>query len=299
MSNRLTYTLITPVRNEIESLPRVAASLTEQTVLPSLWVIVDNGSSDGTLGLANTLSRKHDWVRAISRPSEAQSRGAPVVRAFHAGLREVLTAPDVLVKLDADTSMGPTYFERLLREFAHDPSLGIASGMGYERQRDGTWRQRHGTGSSVWGACRAYRWECLQDILPLEERMGWDGIDQHRANMRGWRTETLIDLPFLHHRDEGERETSLWVFWKEEGNLAYYMGYRFSYQVLRGLYHASRDPRALAMIWTFVWASIRRAPRSTDLELRRYVRSLQTLRNVPARMREARRPREALGEHGL
>ena len=38
------------------------------------------------------------------------------------------------------------------------------------------------TGSTVWGATRAYRWECLQQVLPLEERLGWDGIDEFKAN---------------------------------------------------------------------------------------------------------------------
>ena len=47
------------------------------------------------------------------------------------------------------------------------------------------------TGSTVWGATRAYRWECLQRVLPLEERLGWDGIDEFKANALGWRTETL------------------------------------------------------------------------------------------------------------
>ena len=52
--------------------------------------------------------------------------------------------------------------------------------------RTATGAQRHVTGSTVWGASRAFRWACLQEILPFEERVGWDGIDEFKANARGW-----------------------------------------------------------------------------------------------------------------
>ena len=93
-------------------------------------------------------------------------------------------SPDVVVNVDADVTMEPDYFERLLEALERDPSLGIASGSAWE-PHDGVWRQRFViTGGTVWGATRAYRWACLQDVLPLEERHGWDGIDQLKARAR-------------------------------------------------------------------------------------------------------------------
>ena len=109
------------------------------------------------------------------------------MRAFTAGLDALHPAADVVVKLDADISMEPDHFARLLAEFEQEPRLGIAGGIGYEEQEDGTWRQRHGTGAAVWGACRAYRVECLREILPLEEHMGWDTLDLMKAQVKGWR----------------------------------------------------------------------------------------------------------------
>src|SRR6185437_9301371 len=96
-------------------------------------------------------------------------------------------APDVLINVDADISVEPDYFERLLAEFETDHELGIASGGLFELER-GVWRQRHLTGSTVVGASRAYRWQCLEQILPFEERVAWDGIDEFKANALGWRT---------------------------------------------------------------------------------------------------------------
>ena len=51
----LTYAIVTPARNEARNLPRLAACLVEQTVQPSAWVIVDNGSTDGTSELGQRL----------------------------------------------------------------------------------------------------------------------------------------------------------------------------------------------------------------------------------------------------
>ena len=44
------------------------------------------------------------------------------------------------------------------------------------------------------------------DVLPLEHRMGWDGVDEFRANARGWKTRTFKEFAFRHHRREGERD---------------------------------------------------------------------------------------------
>ena len=62
--------------------------------------------------------------------------------------------------------------------------------------RNGEWRPLYGTRSHIGGASRAYRWGCLQEVLPLEERRGWDEIDAIKAQIRGWRVGTLPDLVF-------------------------------------------------------------------------------------------------------
>jgi glycosyltransferase involved in cell wall biosynthesis len=284
----LSYALVTPARNEADNLRRLAGCLAAQTRQPSRWVIVDNGSTDSTLAVAWEFERTLPWVRVHEAPgADALDRGAPVVRAFQAGLNALRARYDVVVKLDADVSMEPEYFERLLAAFEGDPTLGIASGSAFEEGPDGVWRQQYATGGSAWGASRAYRWECLEDVLPLEEYMGWDGIDRLKANMRGWRTGTLVSLPFQHHRKEGERDGARRKAWAAQGDCAHYMGYRLWYLVLRALHNARREPAALAMIAGHVSAAVRRKPRCPDPAVRAYLRSEQRLGNLLQRRREA------------
>jgi glycosyltransferase involved in cell wall biosynthesis len=282
------YAVVTPARNEADNLPRLAESIVSQTVRPHTWIIVENGSDDGTDEVARDLAEQHDFIQVlVTAGSAAPVRGAPIVRAFH-GAVELLQAnpPDVVVNVDADIAFDSTYFEQLLARFEDDPKLGIASGSCFE-QTAGEWTQRHVTGTTVWGATRAYRWQCLCEILPLEERLGWDGIDEFRANARGWRTQTFTDLAFRHYRREGERDGAVTAAAVAQGRAAHYMGYRPWYLILRALHQATRHPAAVAMIAGYVTAAIRREPTSPDSEGRAYLRRQQRLTALPRRMLEA------------
>jgi glycosyltransferase involved in cell wall biosynthesis len=288
------YAVVTPARDEADNIPRLAASLAAQTIRPRSWTIVDNGSTDRTLTIAHHLALDHDWIHLIALPgTDVAVRGAPIVRALRAGI-EALEAdpPDVLVNVDADISMDEDYFERLLSRFDGDATLGIASGSALELE-DGEWKQRFVTGSTVWGASRAYRWSCLRQLLPLEERIAWDGVDEFKANAAGWRTVAFEDLQFRHHRREGQRDGSAWRARVNQGGAAYYLGYRSWYLVLRALWNARREPAALGLIWGYASALLRRSERLADQQARAYVRSQQSPRNLRRRALEASGRREA------
>jgi glycosyltransferase involved in cell wall biosynthesis len=281
------YALVTPARNEAENLLRLAESLRAQRVRPSAWVIVDNGSTDDTGAVAAELADSEPWIHVQFCPGEpSPTRGGPVARAFTAGIEVLPVEPQVLVKLDADVSVDPEYFEQLLVEFERSDRLGIAGGTCYELE-DGVWTARHVTGDRVRGASRAYRWACLQDVLPLENRAGWDGIDELRAAARGWETRSFAHLRFYHHRVEATRDQSRRRRLFETGRSNWYSGYRPSYVLLRSLFKARREPVALALFAGYLVAAIRREPRCDDVSARAYLRGQQALRRLPLRAREA------------
>lgn len=283
----LSYAVVTPVRNEADNLPRLCAALAAQERLPVSWVVVDTGSTDATLAVTRGLASRHPWLRVERLPeSGSLARGGPIAEAFELGYGTLDPRPDIVVKLDADTSFEPSYFPRLLEEFARDPRLGMASGTCHEREA-GTWRERHVTGTTVWGASRAYRRDCLDQVLPLERRMGWDGVDEFRANARGWRTRTFKHIPFRHHRREGERDGAAHRARLAQGRAARFLGYRLWYLALRALWHARREPAALAMIWGYLRATLAREPQLEDPAARAYLRRQQSLRLLPLRLAEA------------
>jgi glycosyltransferase involved in cell wall biosynthesis len=290
--NALSYALVTPARNEAANLRRLAESVVGQTARPTAWIIVDDGSTDETVEVVTGLARHHDWISVMQSPTAAaddpltagRTLGRDVV-AFAAGVEALEAPPDVVVKLDADVSFAGDFFARLLEEFSSDPRLGIASGVCYELE-DGEWRPRHVTRSHVRGATRAYRWPCYEDVAPLVERLGWDGIDEIKAAVRGWRTGSISGLPFYHHRSMGERDGSR-RSWATQGETAHFLGYRFSYIVLRTLHHVRSDRTALAMLTGYARSAAGRAPVYDDPAVRAHLRREQGLRRLPMRMREA------------
>lgn len=287
MDTRLSYAVVTPVRDERDNLPRLASSIIAQHRPPQAWLIIDTGSTDGTAEVAPAVAGRVPFASffAIEGPA-MPTRGGPVVRAFHAGVAALDSTIDVIIKLDADVSFEPEYFDRVLQGFEADPTLGIASGICTEFE-GGAWRPRFGARSHVWGQSRAYRRECLREVLPLEEREGWDDIDAIKAQLRGWRVRTFSQVPFRHHRVVGFRDGATRVRWSRQGRTAHYMGYRFSYLLARALWRAREDRAALAMLPAYVSATLRRDPQCPDDGVRAYLRSTQRARRLPRRLRES------------
>jgi poly-beta-1,6-N-acetyl-D-glucosamine synthase len=280
------YAVVTPARDEAANLRRIAESLRAQTLPPVEWLVVDNGSADETLEVVAELAGADPWIRVLTVPGEeVPTRGGPVARAFAAGVEALSEPSDVVVKLDADLTFEPGFFAGLMAEFAADERLGIAGGTCYEFEAGG-WVPRRVTGSRVRGATRAYRRRCLADVLPLEDRPGWDGIDELRATARGWRTASFARLPFYHHRAVGQRDASGRRRLYQVGKATYYSWYRPSYLVLRALFNARHERAALAMIGGYAAAALRREPRCPDPGVRDYIRREQRFRAVPLRARE-------------
>jgi poly-beta-1,6-N-acetyl-D-glucosamine synthase len=288
MGQSLSYAAVTPARNEAANLRRLASSMQAQTVQPRQWLIVDNGSTDDTPEVATGIAAELTFAEMISLPAGAADavRGGPIVVAFEAGLDALDDGADILVKLDADVSFEDDFFERLIDAFEADEKLGIAGGICYEQDTTGAWQPTYTTRDHVRGATRAYRRECLERVLPLEKRMGWDGIDELKAQVDGWHTRSLPGVPFHHHRALGARERA-WPKWVGQGDMAHFMGYRFEYLLARALYRSLREPSAIGMVWGYLAAVALRKPQYSDKAVRRHLRAQQSLTALPRRVREA------------
>jgi poly-beta-1,6-N-acetyl-D-glucosamine synthase len=287
------YVLVTPARNEAANLRRLAESVLAQTHLPVRWIVVDDGSTDGTRELALELAAAAPWIQVLESPGselhggrlEQGRRGGRDMIAFNFGLGTVDCDWDFLVKLDADVSFETHFFERLLGEFAADPQLGIASGTCHELVKE-QWRPYHVARSHVRGATRTYRRACYEDVAPLAERIGWDCVDEARAHLHGWHTGCIPGLPFYHHRRLGARDGGRRA-WAAQGDLAWYLGYRPSYVVLRALFRSLREPAAAWMTLAYAQAALGGAERA-ERPVRAHTKEQQRLRLLPLRLREAR-----------
>jgi poly-beta-1,6-N-acetyl-D-glucosamine synthase len=285
VSPPLTYAVVTPARDEETNLSRLAASVTAQTIKPVAWVIVENGSSDGTLGVARRLAAEHPWIHVLQTPpGHRYDRSSPLKRAFHAGVEALEGKGEIVVKVDADVSMDHGFFEGVVGAFEADPSLGIASGTLLE-ERDGAWRELPMLGDHCWGPTRSYRRECLAEVLPLDDGGGFATIDETKAHLAGFRTQTLRHLPFRHHRLEGSGEGSRWLAWVRQGEAAHYTGYRFSYLLARCAYRMRSEPAAFGLIVGYLDAAAHRRPAYHDPQVRAALRDRQRVSHLLAHVR--------------
>jgi hypothetical protein len=239
------------------------------------------------------LAEQFSWIRVIASrgatthagPLGAGRRVGRDVVAFNCGIEALRVRPGVVFKLDADVELEPDFFERLLASFDSDPTLGIAGGECLELE-NGRWTLRHVTGGHVRGATRGYRWACFEDVSPLTEQLGWDGIDEIKARLAGWETRSISGVTFRHHRPVGARDGA-WSSWKSQGATSRFMGYRFSYLLLRSLFRMRSDPRAIGMVVGWIESALRREPRYDDAAVRRYLRQQQAAGRLIDRAREA------------
>src|SRR6266850_5331681 len=122
----LTYTLITPARNEVQNIERTIQSVIKQTIWPLKWVIVSDGSTDGTDEVVKRYAAQYDWIELVRRPERAERHFAGKADAFNAGyscLKDLKL--DIIGNVDADLSFEEDYFSFLLGKFTEDPTLGV------------------------------------------------------------------------------------------------------------------------------------------------------------------------------
>ncbi len=85
----LTYVLITPARNEAAFIELTIKSVIGQTVLPLKWVIVSDGSTDGTDEIVKKYAAEHPWIELVRMPERAgtpfRRQGACIQRRLRTG----------------------------------------------------------------------------------------------------------------------------------------------------------------------------------------------------------------------
>lgn len=277
------YVIITPVRNEEAYIRETINSVGGQTVLPAEWVVIDDGSSDRTWSILQEAASRYAWLRPVKRPDRGfRYSGRGVVEAFYDGLAHLTHSEwDFLVKLDGDLSFEPTYFCNCLQKFKVDQELGIGGGL-ICALIDGVLvpESRLDPAFHVRGATKIYRRACWEAIGGLLRSPGWDGIDEVKANMLGWRTATFGDVKVRHYRPAG-LATGRWQDWVKGGRGNYMAGYHPVFMLAKALRRVFLRPYGLATVGLlagFIGSYVKREPRITDERTVKYLRQQQVNR---------------------
>ena len=84
-----TYVLITPAHNEADYIELTIQSMIVQTRLPLKWVIVSDGSTDGTDDIVKKYLPVYPWIELVRTPERDERHFAGKVMAFNAGYEKV------------------------------------------------------------------------------------------------------------------------------------------------------------------------------------------------------------------
>jgi glycosyltransferase involved in cell wall biosynthesis len=272
--------VISPVRNEGAHIERVVRSMAAQDLTPERWIVIDDNSDDDTLALLRSLEPEVPFMTvvaaaAVDPPARDRLARAAAPRNFNRGLaladwREFTH----VMKLDGDIELPADYLRRVADNFAADPRLGLVGGVLDEPCANGGMRRIAISSHHVHGALKCYSRACFEAIGGVQERLGWDTIDETYARMRGYETRTLRDLISVHHRPLGSADGTIRGH-ARHGECAYIAHYSGLWVVLRSLKVATRRPRGVAgaaFIYGYSRAAVRGVPRVPDADFRHFAR---------------------------
>jgi glycosyltransferase involved in cell wall biosynthesis len=286
--------LISPVRDEAAHIDAVVAGIEAQVRPPDLWVVVDDGSTDGTREKLDAHDARLPYMRVVSTPPGFTREGgdrlaaAAPDRAWNFGLRQVDPAEFThLGKLDGDIVLPPEFLAGMLDRFREDPSLGMAGGAILEP--DGAeWQALRTPSDHVTAPARLYSRACFEAIGGMPERLGADVITTTYAKLKGFRTATFADLPVRHLRHIGTAQGALRGR-ARHGAYQYIVHYSLAWIALRSLMVSLRfRPYGLSGLWFlggYVGAALRGVERVDDAEFRAFARAEQRRRLGGALMR--------------
>jgi glycosyltransferase involved in cell wall biosynthesis len=276
------YVLITPARNEAASIELTIQSVVKQTVRPLRWVIVSDGSTDGTDDIVRKYAARHDWIELLRMPEREERHFGGKVVCFNAGWERVKRLNyNIVGNLDADISFEGDLFAFLMNKFAENPKLGVA-GVPFN-EGSGTYDFRFSSVEHVSGACQLFRRECFEAIggyIPLKGG-GIDVAAVLTARMKGWQTRTFPEKVCLHHRTMGTASHGGAKASFKLGMKDYTLGRHPVWQLFRGLYQTTRPPLIVGgalLLAGYFWAMMKRTERPLPAELIRFQRREQMQR---------------------
>ena len=194
--------LVIPAYNEEEFLPVTLKSLLAQKHRPDMIMLVDDGSVDGTPQICKSYAESYDNISYVTNlKKEKRASGSKVVRAFNLGYKQLHIGDyDIVAKIDSDMGFPEDYFERVVKAFESDDTLGLYGGVCLI-EKDGKWvDEKVAKLDHVRGGLKAYRVSAFRQMEGLRTIMGWDSIDEFLLRFNGWKVLCDPSLKVKHYR---------------------------------------------------------------------------------------------------
>jgi glycosyltransferase involved in cell wall biosynthesis len=264
------YVLVTAARDEAQFIELTIRSVVAQTVRPNKWVIVSDGSIDGTDDIVARYVTDHPWIELVRTGEQGERNFARKVAAFNAGYAMVESLDfDAIGSLDADVSFDSEFFSFLLGKLGENPALGV---VGTAFHGSPQYDYRFVSTEHVSGPCQLFRRACFEDVggYVAMKGGGVDHVAVITARMKGWRTRTFSERAYVHHREMGSARHGRLTARFRAGALDYALGGHPVWELCRAAYQMTRPPYVIGglMLATgYGAAALARAERPVSREL--------------------------------
>ena len=286
------YVIITPAFNEAAHIGQTIEGVLAQSVLPAIWVIVDDGSTDQTVEIVKQYASEYPWIKYFYRAKQAgQSYYSSNVYAIYEGINEIKNSKlriekyDYLAILDADISLPPNYYEQLLKRMEDNPNLGIASGVYIDRISQNRYRKVLNDRRSTPKALMVFRKECYDQIggfVPMKYG-GEDTCACFTARMKGWKTWSFPDIVAVHNKPIGTGHAKgLLKIRFRQGIGEFFLATHPLFMISKSLRRCIKEQPyligGLVRLVGFIYAYFMHEQRQISKELVRYIRKEQLTR---------------------
>jgi poly-beta-1,6-N-acetyl-D-glucosamine synthase len=279
------YVLVTPVKDEQAHIRKTIRSVISQSHQPAEWVIVSDGSTDGTDALVSEAAAAHPWIKLLALPPREGRCFGHLVGNVELGISRIeSTDYEFIGLLDADVSFGPEYYAEQIRLCRENPSLGLVGGVVIDvgQPRDRIPRNLQ----DVPGAVQFFRKSCFDSLggLIAVPEGGWDGLTCAVSRMNGFETKLLTHLVVDHHKPRNSSQGGALNRKWQMGLRDRAMGYDPIFEFAKCASRIREAPAILgAAAWYcgFVTASLRRRPRVVPPAVVNFIRQEQRRRIMP------------------
>jgi poly-beta-1,6-N-acetyl-D-glucosamine synthase len=267
------YVLATPARNEREGLPALLETVAAQELLPLVWVIVDDGSDDGSREWLENARSRHPFLEVLPAPEAADEYlGAHIARIKRWGLEQATARararghePVCAGVLDADVLLPPEHYAVLVGLMERKPAVGVASSVLVARQGDGHFVEPFQRADLPRGPTQFFRVECLEKMGGLPPWPSFDSIANVKARSLGYETELLRDLVAVQSRETATRYGHA-AGYARKGRYAWFLGLHPLLVAARTAAYSTRQPHHAGyhFLKGYLTSAIARAPRCPD-----------------------------------
>jgi poly-beta-1,6-N-acetyl-D-glucosamine synthase len=277
-----TYVLISAVKNEEQFIEETCRSVINQKVLPSEWIIVDDNSNDGTLGIIRKYEEQYQFIKVLQNKIRKKRDFASQVFSQMFGYKNISCEGYSYVGfLDGDLRFSPLYYSTLLKIMMEEKSMGIIGGEVVDvfsvRNRN---IRRGSENYHVAGGVQLFRKECFEQVagyMPIAVG-GQDTVAEVKAMMLGWKVRAVRDVAVEHLKSAESKSKK-----KIRANLAYakqsyYLGYNPIFYALSCLRRIRDSPIMLSFFYKigfFAIFTIFAYKRPVDRNFIQYIRSIQ------------------------